>query len=361
MGEEKLISLEEIKVNTEINVKLISMDDIVNAGCFDIDSVIEIIEKVLIEYKQGRVLLPDKISQIFDEKVQNRINCMPATLLNEKICGVKWVSVFPNNPHTFLIPNVSGTIILSEIEKGFPFAVMDGTFITALRTACMGGIGAKYLAKKDSHIYGTIGTGEQAQAHFMIMKHIFPKIDICYVASRTVQSEMMFIKRMKEKYADVNFISCNSNYEMATQDADIIVTAVSCQQPLLKAKAIKKGAYYCHVGGWEDEYEVPLKASKIVCDNWDALKHRGSPTIARMYEKGLLADNDIYADIADLIDGSKMGRDSDSEFNYFNAIGLAFVDISVAYSFYKKVIKKGFGKEWTVQTTDAISAFNKNN
>lgn len=58
---------------------------------------------------------------------------------------------------------------------------------------------------------------------------------------------------------------------------------------LLKADAVKNGTYYCHVGGWEDEYAVPQKATKIVCDDWHSLKHRGSPTIARMYKDGLLS------------------------------------------------------------------------
>ena len=132
-------------------------------------------------------------------------------------------------------------------------------------------------------------------------------------------------------------------------DADIIVTAVSCQSPLLKADAIKKGAYYCHVGGWEDEYEVPLKADKIVCDNWESLKHRGSPTIAKLYNQGFLKDEDIYSNIADIILGNKVGRESDQEFIYFNAIGLAFVDIALAYSFYKTVEANKLGELWSMR------------
>lgn len=343
-------------MNKDFDIKIISMEDIVKSGCVNIDEVIAVIENVLVDYKNGKVMLPDKISQIFDEKTQNRINCMPATLFDEGVCGVKWVSVFPTNPHKFAAPNVSGTIILSEIEKGFPFAIMDGTLITALRTACMGAIGAKYLAKKNSHVYGTIGTGEQAKAHFIIMKHIFPQIDVCYVASRTKESENSYINIMKKQYPDVDFINCNGDYDRAAENADIIVTAVSCQEPLLKGAAIKKGAFYCHVGGWEDEYTVPDKASKIVCDNWDALKHRGSPTIAKMYKEGLLKDKDIYANLCDLIDNSKPGRENNDEFTYFNAIGLAYVDVAVAYNFYKKVIKKENGKNFILQTQDTIGS-----
>lgn len=343
-------------MKNDLTVKLISMEDIIAAGCCDIQKVIRVIEEVLVDYKNGGVLLPDKISQIFNQKTQDRINCMPSTLMNDGVCGVKWVSVFPENPRKFSSQNVSGVIILSELEQGFPIAVMDGTLITALRTACMGAIGAKYLARKDSRTYGTIGSGEQAKTHFIAIKQLFPQIDTCYVASRSEHGETQFIEAMKKKYPDVDFISCNSDYNKAAQNSDIIVTAVSCQEPLLKASAVRKGTYYCHVGGWEDEYAVPQKAAKIVCDNWHSLKHRGSPTIARMYKEGLLKDSDIYADIADIIDGTKPGREDNDEICYFNSIGLSFVDVSVAYSFYKKVLNNNLGKDWNIQKTNVTDA-----
>ena len=138
-----------------LHLKMVSMNDIVSAGCCDINHIIETIEKLLVDYKKGKIQLPDKISQIFDEKSQDRINCMPSTLLEEKICGVKWVSVFPDNPHRFSLQNVSGIIILSETEHGFPIAVMDGTLITALRTACMGAVGymvQSVLGRRQLHI-----------------------------------------------------------------------------------------------------------------------------------------------------------------------------------------------------------------
>ena len=192
-------------MKNDLNVKLISMEDIMETKCCDIQEVIRVIEEVLVDYKNGGVMLPDKISQIFNLETQDRINCMPSTLMKDGVCGIKWVSVFPENPHKFSSQNVSGVIILSELEQGFPIAVMDGTLITALRTACMGAIGAKYLARKDSHIYGTIGSGEQAKAHFVAIKQMFPQIDTCYVASRSGKGENQFIDIMKKKYPDVDF------------------------------------------------------------------------------------------------------------------------------------------------------------
>ncbi len=332
----------------DIHVRMISRHDILEAGCFDISSTMAVMEKTLVDYKNKKVIMPEKISQIFDEKSQNRINCMPATLLEEKVCGMKWVSVFPGNPVLHDCPNVSGVIVLSELTCGYPFAIMDGTFLTALRTACMGAIAAKHLARMDSKVFGSLGSGEQARMHFMTMKHVIPSITRCKVASKTAEEEEAYISQLASKYTDVVFERCNTDFEKASDGADIIVTAVSCQKPLLKAHTIKPGAFYCHVGGWEDEYEVALKANKIVCDCWEAVKHR-TQTISRMYQNGMLKDDDIYADIVDIVDGTKRGRQSSMEFNYFNSVGLGFIDVAVAYFFYQKVKTEGLGTIWQLQ------------
>lgn len=340
-------------MNNTITVKMISTSDIISAGCFNVGATIDVIEKIMISQKKGRVMMPEKISQIFNDESQDRINCMPATLLDEKVCGVKWVSVFPHNPQFFGLPNVSGLIVLSELTSGFPFAVMDGTFITAYRTACIGAIGSKYLARYDSKVIGIIGSGEQAKMHLITIKHIHPELEICRVASRKTESEEKFIAEMKKRFPDMQFEACKSDYGKAVTDADIIVTAVSCQLPLLKAKYIRPGTFYCHVAGWEDEYDVPLKADKIVCDQWESVKHR-TQTISRLYQQGRINDSDIYADIVDIIDQTKPGRENNKEFIYFNSVGLAYIDIAVACDFYKKVIAKGLGIEWIMKDRDYL-------
>ena len=344
-------------MNFEIKTKLISMENMIESGCFDFDKAISIIEQALVDYKNGNIILPDKISQIFSEQTQDRINCMPATLIKENICGMKWVSVFPNNPQKLGIPNVSGIIVLSSTLNGHPVAIMDGTFITALRTACIGAIAAKNLAKKDSKVYATIGSGEQAKMHFMAIKSQIPSIKICKVASLDYKNEMQFINEMKKKYNDVEFISFDGNTDDVAKEADIIVTAVSCQKPLLKADSIKQGAFYCHVGGWEDEYEVPLKANKIVCDMWESVKHR-TQTISRLYKQGRLRDEDIYADIVDIVDGTLAGRENDKEFIYFNSVGLAYIDVSIAYDFYKRIPKEK-AISWCLQENSIFDNLNK--
>lgn len=322
-------------MNQELKIKYLSQEIQLSSGCFDMQSAISTIEKALVAYENGRVLFPDKTVQIFDEELQSRINCLPATLLDEKVCGMKWVSVFPGNPKLFGLRNQSAAILLSSLETGFPIVFMEGTLCSNMRTAAIGSCAAKYLARKDSKVIGFIGAGEMARMHLVGLKTVLPQVSICKVSSRTEATENKFIEQMSPLYPDIEFIPCHSDYKKAAIDSDVIVTAISGQEPILHGDWCKKGAFYCHVAGWEDDEDTVMRADKIVCDCWEIVKHR-TQTISRLYKNGKIKDSDIYADLIDIIVGRKPGRESDDEFNYFNSVGLSYIDVALAYDMFKK-------------------------
>ena len=86
-------------------------------------------------------------------------------------------------------------------------------------------------------------------------------------------------------------------------------------------------------------------ADKIVCDDWETVKHRAQ-TLSRCYKDGVITDADIYGNLIDVLDGSKPARENDDEFIYFNAVGLAYVDVSIAYAMYRKALDAEVGN-WT--------------
>ncbi len=323
-------------------LKYISYDDIVQSPCSHIRNILNIIEAAFLAYSQGQVLLPEKICQIFDLESQNRINCMPATLLGDQICGVKWVSIFPKNPSLHNIANVAGLIILSELEKGLPIAIMDGTYCTSARTAGVGAVAAKYLAKPSSQSICLIGAGEQAKMHFIAMKEVFPNLKQCHIVSRQAASEAKLKEDLERLYPDISCTTFDTNLSNAPKNCDIIVTATSTQAPLLQASSIKNGAFYCHVGGWEDEYAVALKADKIVCDDWENVKHR-TQTISKMYQEGILRDDMIHPNLYEIIARKAPGRENNDEFIYFNSVGLAFLDIAISHCFYQQLNSENIG------------------
>ncbi len=326
----------------------LSQEDLIESGCFDIRLAILTAEKTLLAYEEDSILFPEKTVQIFDHASQDRINCLPATLLDEKICGLKWVSVFPRNPKLHDLQNLSAIFVLSEIEKGFPVAVMEGTLASNMRVGAMGAIAAKHLAREDSEVIGFIGAGEQAKMHMLAMKSVRPSLKQCRVASKVAEEEHQFIDELAPLFPDMEFVAADTHSRRAMDGADILVTATSAQAPLLHAEWMKPGAFYSHIGGWEDEYEVALQCDKIVCDDWETVTHR-TQTLSRMYKEGLISGSNIHADLHELVSGFKPGRESPDERIYFNAVGLAYVDVAIGLSLYHRAKAAGAGQELDLQ------------
>ena len=293
----------------------------------DIDGLLSAVEGAFLAHDRGEVIFPEQSSQVFDQTTQNRINCMPATVRPLGLAGVKWVSVFPENPSRRGIPNVGGLMVLSEIESGQPTCVMDAAFLTALRTAAVDALAARRLAPSGARVVAIVGAGEQARFHAELLSLALPGVEEIRVSGRTPAHVELLCRELSD--GGLRAVAYGSDVEGACSGADVIVTAISGQAPVLKTAWVPPSCLYCHVGGWEDEYGVPLKADKIICDSWEDLKHRGSPTIARMFAEGLLSDSDIHCNLADILVGRKAGREG-GEFIYFNAIGLGFVDVAVA-------------------------------
>ncbi len=326
----------------------LSQEDLLKSGCLDFNMAIQAAEEAMLAFEKGEILFPEKIVQIFSQETQERINCLPATVKSKKICGMKWVSVFPNNPALFGMQNLSAVMILSEIEKGFPLAFMEGTLCSNIRVGAMGAIAAKYFARKDSKSIGFIGAGEQAKMHLIAMKTVLPTLEECRVAAKTEEEEKIFIQELQPIFPQMSFVSAKTDLATAMSGADVLVTATSVQTPLLKAEWMKPGAFYSHVGGWEDEYAVAKQCDKIICDDWDTVKHR-TQTLSRMYKDKELKDSDLYANLVDVVSGKKEGRQSDDERIYFNAVGLAYVDVAIAIAMYERALKEKAGQQLKIQ------------
>lgn len=328
----------------------LSQEDLLRAGCLDMHLAMSAAEEAMLAFRNEEILFPEKIVQIFNEDTQERINCLPATLVPDKICGVKWVSVFPPNPDRHGKQNLSAVVVLSEIETGFPIAFMDGTLCSNMRVGAMGGVAAKHFARPDSSSVGFIGAGEQAKMHLLALKAAVPSLAECRVSAKYDHEEAKFVKEMAPLLEDIRFTTADTDAAKAMEGADLLVTATSAQAPLLKAAWMKPGSFYSHIGGWEDEYDVARQCEKIVCDDWETVKHR-TQTLSRMYKDGELADTDIHADLTEVVAGEKSGRESPEERVYFNAVGLAYVDVAIAYAMFRRARDAGAGRMLTIQET----------
>jgi N-[(2S)-2-amino-2-carboxyethyl]-L-glutamate dehydrogenase len=321
----------------------LSHNDLLNSQCSEPEWALSIVSKAIQDYQEDLVYFPTKTVQTIETKHKNRINCLPAVSFARGVAGVKWVSVFPSNPGQHQLKNLTALILLSEINTGMPLALLDGTLCSNMRTAAVSTLAAMKLACATPQQLVIFGAGEQAMMNLIFLKHAFPSLRTCCIYTRTSESAERFISKMSVTCTDIELITANTSNTAPVKAADIIVTATSSQGPHLKAEWLKAGVFYSHIGGWEDEFEVALHCDKIVCDNWEHVK-QGSQTLAKMYAEGLISDQDIYADLPELITQLKSGRSTENERIYFNAIGLSYADISLAHAMYERAVHQGYGQ-----------------
>lgn len=317
--------------------------DIEKAGA-NMELALVSVETVLAMHGRDEVILPSKVILDMDERRRGRINAMPAYLGGEMhICGMKWIAGFPGNAEKHGIPRASALLILNDADTGLPVAILEGTRVSALRTGAVTGIGAKYLARKNSAIVGMIGAGVQAYTQIDALMSVLPAITEIRIYDIRKKSVNSLIEKCRLQWGHVNFIGAESP-QHATEGADCIVTATVADEPIVKAAWLKEGVFFSHVGSYQEEEEdVILQADKIVVDIWQEVLHRKTPLLARMFEAGRIDKSSIHANIGDIICGLKPGRESDKERIFFSPLGLGSEDIAVGAAIYKRAREMNLG------------------
>ena len=341
-------------MDDRISIRFISQEDQIKAGCFDFPMVIKTVENALRDFENGKILFPEKIIQQFRDMPQDRINCMPSTLLEEKICGVKWVSVFNENPSKHHKQSICGVMVLSEITTGYPVYFMDATLCSSMRVAGIGALGAKYFARSDSKRIGLIGAGEQAKTHVLAIKSAVPSVEECLVCGLSENEEKRFAEEIQPYAESMRIIPAGQDPFFAMKDADILVTATPSTRPLVTAEMVKEGAYISQIGPFEVSPEAVMKCDKTVCDNWNAIKHRGSQPLTMLAEQGILSEDNII-DISKVAAGLAPARENEKERIYFKHVGLSYLDLAIALQFARIAESKGIGQVLTLQESMLFS------
>ena len=265
------------------------------------------------------------------------IHAMPAWLKESDICGIKWVSGFPSNVPKRM-PTVAGLIVLNDTTTGYPVAVMDGTYITGLRTAAVSAISAKHLARKDSEVLAVVGTGLQGKYNSMVLTHVLPSIKTIQIFDVWQPSIDGYIKQMSNFYQDRIKIEVKSSIKDAVSGADVVVAATGkLSETAYYAEWIKPGALVLpiHTGGFEKD--IIKKMDVVVVDDWAQF----SSFAKSDYSLPLSPD----AEIGEIVAGDKPGRENDKHRIINFNVGLAIDDIIVADEVLKIARERKLGQE----------------
>ena len=305
----------------------------------DMRNILVIVEKAFRAQAQGKTQMPAKIYLHLD-KYSGDFRAMPAYIQGMEACGIKWVNVHPRNKR-YGLPSVMAVIILSDPKSGFPLAIMDGTYITNLRTGAAGGIAAKYLANKDSTQVSLVGCGNQAQTQLLALQQIF-KIRSVFIYDRDSYKANSFIKKMNSSGLKIK--SC-SNIKECLWGADIVVTTTPSRKPIVKSTWIGQGVHINAIGadakGKEELEPDILKRAKVIVDDRIQAMHSGEINVPMA--RKVFREVDIYATLGEIIIGKRRSRLSKDEITIFDSTGLAICDVAVANYVYKEALKKNRG------------------
>jgi ornithine cyclodeaminase len=326
----------------------LSQEEVVKAGALDMKMIIDGMERAFRLYNEGKVIIPSKIVMVLppSERERGRINGLAAYIGGDwETAGIKWIPGFPNNPTKFNLPRANAFMILNDTQTGMPQAIMDGTILSAMRTGAVGGgLGGKYLARKDSEIAAIIGMGVQARTQAIALKATLSNLKEIR-GYDVLRDRAIGVAKDIEKLTGVRTRAIGSAKE-AVEGADVIDTVTVANEPIVKDSWLKKGSTFIHMGSYiEEEYDVVLHSNKIIVDDWETVKHRGTPILARMYDEGKIVDDDIYANLDEIVAGKKKGRETDKERIFFSPIGMAHEDVAVASLIYQRAKRERIGQK----------------
>jgi alanine dehydrogenase len=296
------------------------------------DTVINLVEQAFYEHGLGKAKMPAKVYLDLNEKLGD-FRAMPAYVLGS--CGLKWVSVYPNNRRKGL-PTILASLILNDPETGYPLALMEATLITNYRTGAAGAVASKYLAKPGAKSLGLVGSGVQAEKQMEAICQLFD-IQKILVWSRSDNSISKFIREHPSyplKKASIERVcSC-----------DIVCTTTPSRKPLVKLEWLQPGSHINAIGAdavgkRELEPEI-LKKAKLVVDDEEQAIHSGEINVP--FRQGLLEEKDIYATLGKIVANKKPGRAGD-EITVFDSTGLAIQDLTVAKFIYETALKQNLG------------------
>jgi alanine dehydrogenase len=289
---------------------------------------IDAVEKAFGEFAAGSVKMPSR-STIMLKKYDGSISLMPSYLEDSDSFATKIISIYPNNPEKGL-PTTVAWIVVNDPETGMIEALMDGTYLTAMRTGAVTGVAAKYLAPEDSRVAAIIGCGVQGKTQAWAVAETFD-LDTLRIFDLNESSMEKFSQEMGPKLG-VDIIQEKSGRE-AVVDADIVVTATTSPRPVVYREWLGDRVHVSAIGSFYPNYReldtCIIREAKLVVDSREAIMEEAGDILIPI-EEGVITEDHIYAELGDLILGRKEGRTSEDGLTVFKSVGLAIQDSSVS-------------------------------
>ncbi|MGG6196878.1 ornithine cyclodeaminase family protein [Pantoea allii] len=249
---------------------------------------------------------------------------------------------FPQNPVEYGLPSGMGTVILFDARTCALCCVMDGSLITGLRTGASGAVSVKALARTSAKKLTMIGTGNQARMQVRAIARVM-QIEEIHAWSRTPASRLAFKNDIESEFGIP--VTVADSCQAAVAQADILITTTRGKGPLLEASWIKPGTHIIAIGTdqqGKQEFDPQIFSRvKVVVDSLSQCTQKGETWHG--LNRNIIRENDIHAEIGEILLGKKPGRESEEEITFFDSTGLSIQDNTTAGRIYRNALEKGVG------------------
>lgn len=298
----------------------------------EMSDVVAAVEAAFIAHAAGRARMPPKVYLDLPE-YKGDFRAMPSFM--DGIAGVKWVNSHPDNPKRHALPAVMGLYLLSDPETALPLAVMDATWLTAVRTGAAAAVASRALARKDARSIGFVGAGVQARTMALAHRVTHPDLTDLVFADLREDAAAALVARFGGRVGSVS--------EAAA--CDIVNTSTPGASPVVTREMVRPGAHINAMGAdaeGKQELESALVAlARIIVDDPAQALHSGEVNVP--LHDGALTPAAIAGQLGDVLAGRLAGRTHDDAITLFDSTGLAVQDLATARLVYARAAERGVG------------------
>jgi ornithine cyclodeaminase/alanine dehydrogenase-like protein (mu-crystallin family) len=307
---------------------------------------IALMKQAFCELSAGRTVSPLRTVIPLPDREADAL-FMPAYVPAMDALGLKSVNVFRNNP-TKGLPAIHALVMLVDTETGQPTAIMDGSYLTALRTGAVSGAAADLLAREDSHTLAVIGAGAQGVTQIAAICAVRPIKRVIAVDISEASLERLK-EGIRQDWPDlIDRVEVSTDASAAVRQADIVCTATTSRKPVFSDADLKAGTHVSGVGAYTPQMqEVPAETvvrATVVVDAIDAALEEGGDLIIPL-NQGLVTRDHFSRELGMLVNGDVTGRTTSEEITFFKSVGNAVQDVVVAKRAVERARETGVGIE----------------
>jgi ornithine cyclodeaminase/alanine dehydrogenase len=297
-------------------------------------AILAALEEMFREKGEGRTEMPPKPG--IHTRPDAFIHAMPAYIQKSGAAGMKWVAGYPANPKKGL-PYISGLLILNDADTGLPLAVMDCTWITAMRTGAATAVAAKYMARPESKTVGIVACGVQGRSNLAALAEVF-ELERVVVYDVKRDSAERFAREMGvELELPIEVVDAPRK---AVSGLDLVVTSgpiLKHPTPTIEAGWLDRGAFASAV-----DFDSYFQGAAL--REMDVIATDDVPQMEYYRTVGYFRETPrAHAELGELVCGKKPGRTDARQRTLAMNLGIALDDMATAILIYRHACERGIG------------------